>query len=100
MALYIPRSIFHLARFLYVRPETFGSSCVCVYIYIYKIYFTLSRCYMFRLVAILKNPTAKYLPKEGNRPKHVAAKLGEIYVSIISAFVGTKECNHSNERRE
>jgi len=55
---------------------------------------------MFRLVAILKNPTAKYLPKEGNRPKHVAAKLGEIYVSIISAFVGTKECNHSNERRE
>ena len=24
MALYIPHSIFHLARFLYVRPETFG----------------------------------------------------------------------------
>jgi hypothetical protein len=24
MALYIPRSIFHLARLLYVRPETFG----------------------------------------------------------------------------
>jgi hypothetical protein len=25
MALYIPRSIFHLARFFYVRPETFGT---------------------------------------------------------------------------
>jgi hypothetical protein len=25
MALYIPHNIFHLARFLYVRPETFGS---------------------------------------------------------------------------
>jgi hypothetical protein len=25
MALYIPHSIFHLARLLYVRPETFGS---------------------------------------------------------------------------
>ena len=24
MALYIPRSIFHLARLLYARPETFG----------------------------------------------------------------------------
>ena len=24
MALYIPHSIFHLARLLYVRPETFG----------------------------------------------------------------------------
>ena len=26
MALYIPHSIFHLARLLYVRPETFGPS--------------------------------------------------------------------------
>ena len=24
MALYIPHSIFHLARLMYVRPETFG----------------------------------------------------------------------------
>ena len=24
MALYIPQGIFHLARLLYVRPETFG----------------------------------------------------------------------------
>ena len=31
MALYIPHSIFHLARLLYVRPETFGS---------YYVYFT------------------------------------------------------------
>ena len=28
MALYIPRSIFYLARLLYVRPETFGSTLV------------------------------------------------------------------------
>jgi hypothetical protein len=26
---YIPRSIFHLARLLYVRPETFGPTLVC-----------------------------------------------------------------------
>ena len=30
MALYIPHSIFHLARLLYVRPETFGPYYVCV----------------------------------------------------------------------
>ena len=29
MALYIPHSIFHLARLLYVRPETFGPYYVC-----------------------------------------------------------------------
>ena len=29
MALYIPHNIFHLARLLYVRPETFGPYCVC-----------------------------------------------------------------------
>jgi hypothetical protein len=28
MALYIPRSIFHLARLLYVRPATFGPTLV------------------------------------------------------------------------
>ena len=28
MALYIPRSIFHLALLLYVRPETFGPTLV------------------------------------------------------------------------
>ena len=28
MALYIPHSIFHVARLLYVRPETFGPYCV------------------------------------------------------------------------
>ena len=31
MALYIPHSIFHLARLLYVRPETFG----LYYVYLY-----------------------------------------------------------------
>jgi hypothetical protein len=28
MAPYIPRSIFHLARLLYIRPETFGPTLV------------------------------------------------------------------------
>jgi hypothetical protein len=31
MALYIPHSIFHLARLLYVRPETFGPTLLCMY---------------------------------------------------------------------
>ena len=30
MALYIPHSIFHLARLLYVRPENFGPYYVCI----------------------------------------------------------------------
>ena len=30
MALYIPHSIFHLARLLYVRPETFGPNYVTI----------------------------------------------------------------------
>ena len=30
MALYIPHSIFHLGRLLYVRPETFGTYCVVI----------------------------------------------------------------------
>ena len=29
MALYIPHSIFHLARLLYVTPETFGPYYIC-----------------------------------------------------------------------
>ena len=33
MALYIPHSIFHLARLLYVRPENFGPYYVYIYIY-------------------------------------------------------------------
>ena len=42
MALYIPRSILHLARSLYVRPETYGPTYVHdgyrIYIYIYILY--------------------------------------------------------------
>ena len=34
MALYIPHSIFHLARLLYVRPETFGPYYVYTRTYI------------------------------------------------------------------
>ena len=35
MALYIPQSIFHLARLLYVRPETFGPYYVYTLIFIF-----------------------------------------------------------------
>jgi hypothetical protein len=38
---------------------------------------------MFQLVAIFRESTTKYLPKDGDQPKHVAAKLGEIYISRI-----------------
>ena len=37
MALYIPHSIFHLARLLYVRPETFGPNYVHSQIYVSKV---------------------------------------------------------------
>ena len=30
MMLYVPHSIFHLARLLYVRPETFGPILLCL----------------------------------------------------------------------
>ena len=35
MALYIPHSIFHLARLSYARPETFGPYYVYYYYYYY-----------------------------------------------------------------
>ena len=49
MALYIPHSIFHLARLLCVRPETLGPYYVCVCIYIY------TRTHLFlRLLRVLE----------------------------------------------
>ena len=38
MALYIPHSIFHLARLLYVRPETFGPYYVCCSVFVHTHY--------------------------------------------------------------
>ena len=43
MALYIPHSIFHLARLLYVRPETFGP----YYVFFHKISFISQFCILF-----------------------------------------------------
>jgi len=34
MALYIPQSILHLARSLYVRPETYGPTYVEIYVFV------------------------------------------------------------------
>ena len=36
MALHIPHSIFHLARLLYVRPETFGPYNVLIIFLVYN----------------------------------------------------------------
>ena len=59
MALYIPHSIFHLARLLYVRPETFGPYYVYIYIHthththththLYTLHGGLTRCKVFNL---------------------------------------------------
>ena len=49
MALYIPHSIFHFARLLYVRPETFGPYYVdcCLLGYVYR-RFGRTSCLHFR----------------------------------------------------
>jgi hypothetical protein len=44
MALYIPHSIFHLARLLYVRPENFGPYYVVQIVYVTPIYRTIFIC--------------------------------------------------------
>jgi hypothetical protein len=38
-----------------------------------NIYFTLPGCYMFRPVAILRDPTTKQLPEDGDQPNDVGA---------------------------
>ena len=43
MALYIPHNIFHLARLLYVRPETFGPYYVT---HLKKHFAVLSNCFL------------------------------------------------------
>ena len=50
MALYIPHSIFHFARLLYVRPETFGP--YYAYGRIFKNYFLtiLEKSFAFMLI--------------------------------------------------
>ena len=50
MALYIPHSIFHLARLLYVRPETFGPYYVYVYAHVYVYIYI----YTFFVIQMLK----------------------------------------------
>ena len=52
MALYIPHSISHLARLLYVRPETFGPYYV-VHIKFTPVYSVFTAQDVFRVVAAL-----------------------------------------------
>ena len=42
MALYIPQSILHLARSLYVRPETYGPNYVVVCVIVTRYFVSLS----------------------------------------------------------
>jgi hypothetical protein len=54
-----------------------------------NIYFTLPGSYMFRPVAILRDPTTKQLHEDGDQPNDVGATYDEIYISIVRALVGT-----------
>jgi hypothetical protein len=47
MALYIPHSIFHLARLLYVRPETFGPYDI---LFIVNFLLSVSRSFLLHFV--------------------------------------------------
>ena len=54
MALYIPHSIFHLARLLYVRPETFGPYYLPFHVFVdRKIQYVRSNTYIRIWKAIL-----------------------------------------------
>jgi hypothetical protein len=55
--------------------------------HIILLYITLPGSYMFRLVAIL---FACEPPDDDDQPKHAGARYGEICISIICAFVGTR----------
>ena len=51
---------------------------------------------MFRPVAILKDPTTKYRPKDGNHPKHIAAKLGKTCITeLFEMIVGVLTTCHT-----
>jgi hypothetical protein len=60
MALYIPHSIFHLARLLYVRPETFGPYYVlssAVYDWLQYIFINVFTVYLFINVGLMTEKT-------------------------------------------
>jgi len=52
MALYIPQSILHLARSLYVRPETYGPTYIYIYIYIYICVCVSNTAYNWQIVCV------------------------------------------------
>jgi hypothetical protein len=66
MALYIPHSIFHLARLLYVRPETFGPYYVPTFNYerdhINKEHY-LPPCFLSSVCVLLYESIRLHLPQ-------------------------------------
>ena len=80
MALYIPHSILHLARLLYVRPETFGPYCVSNNNRAdnYKQHFAF-KCLKFRQYLWVKFASIYRLPK---RTKTITIKI--IYFSYVT----------------
>ena len=84
MALYIPHSIFHLARLLYVRPETFGPYCVPEY-YSYEIL----KCVCVCVAQLTRSPWSLDLrssrPTKGPVPFHLCLGLGTVRVSFCIA---------------
>ena len=79
MALYIPHSIFDLARLLYVRPETFGPYYVPVGIYVKWIdkheHNSQSRGFATFSVRITEN-RLKVDMTYGNVPEHETDEVG------------------------
>jgi hypothetical protein len=54
MALYILRSILHLARLLYVRPEAFGPTLLCLCYLTTKLHFVICRKIIVSTVTVLR----------------------------------------------
>ena len=67
MALYIPHSIFHLARLLYVRPETFGPY------YVHRKY--------FGILALNLRPSSYRITKSNNTFSFFALKCA---ISVLA----------------
>ena len=62
MALYIPHSIFHLARLLYVKPETFGPY------YVFSSYASVPYTYPSSYSYIKSKPSVQNQLSQGRKP--------------------------------
>jgi len=76
MALYIPQSILHLARSLYVRPETYGPT------YLYFVFKGLKENYSFVFLELYVNHT----------PSYTASGFLTTGGDFITAFLKDRSC--------